>query len=65
MGKRNAEAYGRRNSGEGAVIVKPTRILAEKDLLLGIHKQFIICKLSHSKGWLAHRMITIICKSLS
>ena len=34
MGKSNAEAYGRRNSGEGAVIVriKPTRILAEKDI---------------------------------
>jgi PPOX class probable F420-dependent enzyme len=34
MGKRNATAYGRRNSGEGAVIVriKPTRILAEKDI---------------------------------
>lgn len=34
MGKRNATAYGRRNSGKGAVIVriKPTRILAEKDI---------------------------------
>jgi hypothetical protein len=34
MGKSNAEAYGRRNSGEGAVFVriKPTRILAEKDV---------------------------------
>ena len=34
MGKSNVEAYGRRNSGEGAVIVriKPTRILAEKDI---------------------------------
>jgi len=34
MGKRNPTAYGRRNSGEGAVIVriKPARILAEKDI---------------------------------
>jgi PPOX class probable F420-dependent enzyme len=34
MGKKNAEAYGRRNSGEGAVHVriKPTRIIAEKDI---------------------------------
>jgi PPOX class probable F420-dependent enzyme len=34
MGKRNAEAYGRRNSEEGSVLVriKPTRILAEKDI---------------------------------
>ena len=34
MGKKNAEAYGRRNSGEGEVLVriKPTRILAEKDI---------------------------------
>jgi PPOX class probable F420-dependent enzyme len=34
MGKSNAEAYGRRNSGEGAMLVriKPTRILAEKDV---------------------------------
>ena len=33
MGKKNAEAYGRRNSGEGEVLVriKPTRIIAEKD----------------------------------
>jgi PPOX class probable F420-dependent enzyme len=32
MGKKNAEAYGRRNSGEGAVLVriKPSRIIAEK-----------------------------------
>jgi hypothetical protein len=32
MGKKNAEAYGIRNSGEGAVLVriKPTRIIAEK-----------------------------------
>ena len=32
MGKSNAEAYGRRNSGEGAVLVriKPTRIIGEK-----------------------------------
>jgi PPOX class probable F420-dependent enzyme len=34
MGKKNAEAYGRRNSGEGAVLIriKPTRIIAEKDI---------------------------------
>jgi PPOX class probable F420-dependent enzyme len=34
MGKRNAEAYGRRNSEEGLVLVqiKPTRILAEKNI---------------------------------
>jgi hypothetical protein len=34
MGKGNAEAYGRRNSEEGSVLVriKPTRILAEKDI---------------------------------
>jgi hypothetical protein len=34
MGKSNTEAFGRRNSGQGAVIVriKPTRILAEKDI---------------------------------
>ena len=34
MGKKNAEAYGKRNSGEGAVLVriKPTRIIAEKDI---------------------------------
>ena len=34
MGKKNAEAYGRRNSTEGAVLVqiKPTRVLAEKDI---------------------------------
>jgi len=34
MGKGNAEAYGRRNSEEGEVLVriKPTRILAEKDI---------------------------------
>ena len=34
MGKRNAEAYGKRNSEEGLVLVriKPTRILAEKDI---------------------------------
>jgi PPOX class probable F420-dependent enzyme len=33
MGKKNAEAYGRRNSGEGEVLVriKPTRIIAGKD----------------------------------
>ena len=34
MGKKNAEAYGRRNSGEGAVFVQiqPTKIIAEKDI---------------------------------
>ena len=34
MGKSNAEAYGRRNSEEGIVLVqiKPTRILAEKNI---------------------------------
>jgi PPOX class probable F420-dependent enzyme len=34
MGKKNAEAYGRRNSGESALLVriKPKRILAEKDI---------------------------------
>jgi hypothetical protein len=34
MGKKNAKAYGRRNSGEGAVLVRinPTRIIAEKDI---------------------------------
>jgi PPOX class probable F420-dependent enzyme len=34
MGKKNAEAYGRRNSGEGAVLVRirPTKIIAEKDI---------------------------------
>jgi PPOX class probable F420-dependent enzyme len=34
MGKDNAEAYGRRNSVEGEVLVriKPTRIIAEKDI---------------------------------
>jgi PPOX class probable F420-dependent enzyme len=34
MGKRNTETYGRRNSAEGEVLVriKPTRILAEKDI---------------------------------
>lgn len=33
MGKKNAETYGRRNSSEGAVLVRinPTRIIAEKD----------------------------------
>ena len=33
MGKKNAKAYGERNSGEGAVLVqiKPTKIIAEKD----------------------------------
>ena len=34
MGKKNAEAYGRRNSDEGEVLVriKPTRVIAEKDI---------------------------------
>ena len=34
MGKSNAEAYGRRNSEEGLVLVriKPTRIIAEKNI---------------------------------
>ena len=34
MGKRNAEAYGRRNSEEGLVLVriKPARIIAEKNI---------------------------------
>jgi PPOX class probable F420-dependent enzyme len=34
MGKDNAEAYGKRNSEEGLVLVriKPTRIIAEKDI---------------------------------
>jgi PPOX class probable F420-dependent enzyme len=34
MGKSNAEAYGRRNSEEGLVLVriKPTTIIAEKDI---------------------------------
>jgi PPOX class probable F420-dependent enzyme len=34
MGKKNAEAYGRRNSEEGLVLVgiKPKRIIAEKDI---------------------------------
>lgn len=34
MGKKNAEPYGRRNSGEGAVLVRinPTIIIAEKDI---------------------------------
>jgi PPOX class probable F420-dependent enzyme len=34
MGKDNADAYGRRNSTEGEVLVriKPTRIVAEKDI---------------------------------
>jgi len=36
MGKRNANKYGRRNSGEGTVLIriKPTRILAEKDIAI-------------------------------
>ena len=35
MGKDNAEAYGRRNSVEGEVLVriKPTRIIAEKNIV--------------------------------
>jgi PPOX class probable F420-dependent enzyme len=34
MGKKNAKAYGRRNSDEGAVLVKikSTKIIAEKDI---------------------------------
>jgi hypothetical protein len=34
MGKENAELYGKRNSTEGEVLVriKPTRIIAEKDV---------------------------------
>jgi hypothetical protein len=34
MGKSNAEAFGKRNSTEGAVLVriKPTKIMAEKDI---------------------------------
>jgi PPOX class probable F420-dependent enzyme len=34
MGRKNAEAYGERNSGKGAVLVQinPTRIFAEKDI---------------------------------
>jgi PPOX class probable F420-dependent enzyme len=34
MGKENAEAYGKRNSTEGEVLVRisPTRIIAEKDI---------------------------------
>jgi hypothetical protein len=34
MEKKNAEAYGRRNSEEGLVLVgiKPKRIIAEKDI---------------------------------
>ena len=33
MGKKNAEAYGRRNSGEGVVIVRitPEKIIGERD----------------------------------
>jgi PPOX class probable F420-dependent enzyme len=35
MGKDNAEAYGKRNSEEGLILVriKPTRIIAEKDIV--------------------------------
>ena len=33
MGKANAEAYGRRNSTEGVLVrIKPTRIIAERDI---------------------------------
>jgi PPOX class probable F420-dependent enzyme len=34
MGKKHSKAYGERNSGEGAVLVriKPTKIIAEKDI---------------------------------
>jgi hypothetical protein len=34
MGKSNANAYGKRNSTEGAILVriKPTKIIAEKDI---------------------------------
>jgi hypothetical protein len=33
MGKKNADEYGRRNSGEGSVLVRltPERIIGEKD----------------------------------
>ena len=33
MGKKNAEAYGRRNSGEGVVIgrITPEKIIGERD----------------------------------
>jgi hypothetical protein len=35
MGRTNAEAYGKRNSGEGAMLVQinPTRIISEKDIV--------------------------------
>lgn len=35
MGKKNAEAYVERNHNEGAVLVRirPTRIIAEKDIV--------------------------------
>ena len=34
MGKRNAKAYGERNTTEGVIVVrvKPTKIIAEKDM---------------------------------
>jgi hypothetical protein len=32
MGKTNAEEYGKRNSGEAIIRIKPTKILAEKDI---------------------------------
>ena len=37
MGKKHSRAYGERNSGEGAVLVqiKPTKIIAEKDIAAG------------------------------
>jgi hypothetical protein len=36
MGKRNAKIYGKRNSGEGTLLIriKPTRIIAEKDIAI-------------------------------
>jgi hypothetical protein len=36
MGKNKADEYGRFNSGEGAVLVriKPTKIIAEKDIAI-------------------------------
>ena len=34
IGKNDSKAYGERNSGEGAILVriKPTKIIAEKDI---------------------------------
>jgi hypothetical protein len=42
MGKKNARAYGRRNSGEGAVLVQihPTRVIAEKDISVLIEDDY-------------------------